>query len=96
MAAKKYTEGRGKIDFIRSLQPFFQAREVTFCKALPELESQFRSFPKGAIDGPNALAYALKMRPGLVIYDALYTWCRTLAGERHGWYPEAILKEIHS
>jgi hypothetical protein len=36
------------------------------------------------------------LRAGLVIYDALYTWCRTLAGERHGWYPEAILKEIHS
>jgi hypothetical protein len=36
------------------------------------------------------------LRTGLVIYDALYTWCQTLAGERHGWYPEAILKEIHS
>ncbi len=35
------------------------------------------------------------LRAGLVIYDALYTWCRSLAGERHGWYPEAILKEIH-
>ena len=35
------------------------------------------------------------LRAGLVIYDALYTWCRTLAGERHGWYPETILKEIH-
>jgi hypothetical protein len=34
------------------------------------------------------------LRAGLVIYDALYTWCRSLAGERHGWYPEAILKEI--
>jgi hypothetical protein len=34
------------------------------------------------------------LRAGLVIYDALYTWCRTLVGERHGWYPEAILKEI--
>jgi hypothetical protein len=35
------------------------------------------------------------LRAGLVIYDALYTWCRTLAGERHGWHPEEILKEIH-
>ena len=33
------------------------------------------------------------LRAGLVIYDALYTWCRALAGERHGWYPDAILKE---
>lgn len=25
---------------------------------------------------------------GMVIYDALYTWCRDLSGERHGWaYP---------
>jgi hypothetical protein len=36
------------------------------------------------------------LRAGLVMYDALYTWCRTLTGERHGWHPEAILKEIHS
>jgi hypothetical protein len=35
------------------------------------------------------------LRAGLVIYDALYTWCRTLTGERHGWYPEAILRVIH-
>jgi hypothetical protein len=35
------------------------------------------------------------LRAGLVIYDALYTWCRTLAGERHGWHPEEILREIH-
>jgi hypothetical protein len=34
------------------------------------------------------------LRAGLVIYDALYTWCRSLAGERHGWHPEAILKEL--
>lgn len=24
---------------------------------------------------------------GMVVYDALYTWCRTLSGERHGWNP---------
>jgi hypothetical protein len=36
------------------------------------------------------------LRAGLVIYDALYTWCRTLTGERHGWYPDAILKEIRT
>ena len=34
------------------------------------------------------------LRAGLVIYDALYSWCRSLTGERHGWYPEAILEEI--
>ena len=31
---------------------------------------------------------------GLVVYDALYTWCRTLTGERHGWYPDKMLQEI--
>lgn len=27
---------------------------------------------------------------GMTIYDALYTWCRSLSGEKHGWYPEQI------
>ena len=27
---------------------------------------------------------------GLRIYEALYIWCRDLAAERHGWYPEQI------
>jgi rhodanese-related sulfurtransferase len=25
---------------------------------------------------------------GLVLYDALYAWCRSLRGETHGWNPE--------
>ncbi len=69
MAAKRYTEGRGKLDFIKGLQPFFAAGEVVFAKPLPDLAAQFLSFPKGYIDGPNALAYALKMRPGAALYD---------------------------
>ncbi len=69
MSAKRFTQGRGKEDFIKSLQPFFAAGEVEFAKDLPELKAQFLSFPKGQIDGPNALAYALKMRPGAVMYD---------------------------
>ena len=28
------------------------------------------------------------LKSGFVIYDALYSWCRSLTGERHGWYPE--------
>jgi hypothetical protein len=32
----------------------------------------------------------------LIIYDALYAWCRTLSGERHGWNPQTILKEMHT
>jgi hypothetical protein len=34
------------------------------------------------------------LRAGLVIYDALYTWCKTLGGERHGGHPQTILKEM--
>lgn len=60
---------QGKIDFIRGLQPFFGAREVEFAKPLPELQEQLLGFPTGRIDAPNALAYALKMRPGAPIYD---------------------------
>lgn len=30
---------------------------------------------------------------GLMIYDALYTWCRSLSGERHSWYPETLATE---
>lgn len=60
---------KGKMDFIRGLQPFFNAREIWFAKPLPELQAQLLSFPTGRIDAPNALAYALKMRPGAPIYD---------------------------
>ena len=60
---------KGKFDFIRGLQPFFKAREVTFAKPLPDLVEQFQGFPTGNIDAPNALAYSLKMRPGAAIYD---------------------------
>ena len=34
------------------------------------------------------------LQTGLVIYDALYTWCQSLTGERHGWYPETLRKEV--
>ena len=59
----------GKLAFIRSLQPFFAAGEVIFAKDLPVLQQQLLSFPTGRIDVPNALAYALRMRPGLPVYD---------------------------
>lgn len=60
---------KGKLDFIRSLQPFFKAGEVVFAKDLPELRAQLLGFPTGAIDIPNALAYAMILRPGQPIYD---------------------------
>ena len=30
------------------------------------------------------------LKVGMQIYEALYTWCRSPAGERHGWYPDQI------
>ena len=30
----------------------------------------------------------------LPLYDALYTWCRALGSERHGWHPQTILKDM--
>jgi hypothetical protein len=34
------------------------------------------------------------LKVALPIYDALYTWCRFLCGETHGWQPQTILKEM--
>ena len=30
----------------------------------------------------------------LLVYDALYTWCRSLQAERHGWYPARVKQEM--
>lgn len=64
---------KGKMDFIRGLQPFFKAHEVIFAKELPDLKAQLSGFPTGRIDVPNALAYALKMRPGQPMYEGFNT-----------------------
>jgi hypothetical protein len=63
-----YRAPKGKLSFIAALQPFLNAGEITFAKDLPALK-QFLSFPTGKIDFPNALAYALLMRPGQPIYE---------------------------
>jgi hypothetical protein len=34
------------------------------------------------------------LQTALPLYDALYTWCRTLAGERHCWRPQTVLTEM--
>ena len=63
---------KGKVDFIGGLQPFFKAGEVVLAgdrTEFNELEKQLLSFPTGRIDVPNALAYALKLRPGQPIFD---------------------------
>lgn len=65
------TAPKGKIDFIKGLQPFAKAGEILFAQELPShVKSQFLNFPVGVIDAPNALAYALKMRPGQPVYTA--------------------------
>lgn len=61
---------QGKRSFIEGLQPFFIAGAVEFAKPLPELQAQFLNYPTGAIDGPNALAYAVRLRPGKPIYES--------------------------
>jgi len=33
---------------------------------------------------------AAMLRWGLLVYDALYAWCRTALGEKHGWNPAAL------
>ena len=60
---------RGKIDFIRGLQPYFSAGEVILASDMPALREQLLSFPTGKIDAPNALAYALLSRPGRLVYE---------------------------
>jgi len=60
---------KGKMDFIRGLQPFAKAGEIIFAKELTEARAQFLSFPTGRIDIPNALAYALRLRPGQPMYE---------------------------
>lgn len=69
VAAISGTKGGGKNAFIRGLQPFFAAGEVEFATPCPELVEQLMSFPYGAIDAPNALAYAQTLRPGLLVHD---------------------------
>ena len=60
---------RGKLDFIRGLNPFFSANEVWFAGDCDDLRRQLINFPTGDIDAPNALAYAIKMRGGLPVYE---------------------------
>lgn len=63
---------KGKIDFIRGLEPFFKAKEVILVGEAEDhliLTSQLENFPTGRIDVPNALAYAMRLRPGMPVYE---------------------------
>jgi len=44
--------------------------------------------------GANIASDQELLKTALPIYDALYTWCRSLSGERHGWNPQSVLKEM--
>jgi hypothetical protein len=79
---------KGKISFIRGLQPFFSAHEVWFAGDCAELRRQLLNFPTGEIDAPNALAYALRMRSGAPVYDDFgqrHIAERLLAGQAPYW-----------
>ena len=34
------------------------------------------------------------LQAALPVYDALYTSCRSLSGERHGWHPQTLQQEM--
>ena len=46
--------------------------------------------------GANILDDQELLQMALIIYDALYTWCRSLSGERHGWHPQMILRQMRT
>jgi hypothetical protein len=60
---------KGKLSFIGGLQPYFDAGDIELAGDFPDLRAQLQSFPHPPIDVPNALAYALRMRPGNPIHD---------------------------
>jgi hypothetical protein len=66
---KAFRAPRSKLDFIRGLQPFFSSGMVALAGEMPELRDQLLSFPTGRIDALNALAYALLLRPGRLVYE---------------------------
>jgi len=66
---------RGKLDFIRGLQPYFKSGEVEFAAPMPDLQAQLLGFPTGRIDAPNALAYMLRMKLGDPVYENFREEC---------------------
>jgi hypothetical protein len=60
---------RDKHSFIRGLEAYARSGQLVFASECPTLRDQFLSFPRGRIDGPNALAYAQELRPGSPVFD---------------------------
>lgn len=86
----------------------FVARYQLEDPALHRLASIVRAADTDTLDqsdqAPGLLAISLGLganiaddqellKAALPVYDALYTWCQSLSGERHGWNPEAVLEE---
>jgi hypothetical protein len=69
LPVRRLVPPRGKDSFIRGLQPFFKSGEVDFVDVPSDARAQFLSFPTGRKDFPNALAYALMMKPGQPVYS---------------------------
>lgn len=68
----------GKLDFIKGLQPYFAANTVAMVGERADfavLTAQLLAFPRDLIDVPNALAYALLMRPGDVVHPDFSAEC---------------------
>ena len=61
---------RGQAELITSLQPYFRAGEIEWAQEIDsEARAQLLAFPTGRRDFPNALSFALYMRPGMPVYD---------------------------
>lgn len=65
-------QDRDKFAFIMGLQPFFKAGDVILVggrQAHAQLVAEMLNFPSGSLDVLNALAYALKVFSGDIVYE---------------------------
>jgi hypothetical protein len=88
-----------------SFDAFIKKYNLKDNKAIAKLTEIVRAADTDTLDqspqAPGLLAITLglsqnyeddqeMLKIGMIIYDALYTWCISLTGEKHGWYPEQI------
>jgi hypothetical protein len=94
---------RDKMSFIRGLEAYARLGQIILAQECSTLVEQFTGFPRGRIDGPNALAYAQELRPGLPVYGSfrsdhiqlglsLSTWQPVflVCNARDGWTTAAL------
>lgn len=82
---------RDKQTFIQGLQPFYIAGNVVHVQHHPDLEAELLQFPTGRIDVPNALAYALRLRAGRVVYEDFTLRHIASVLEPHGKLPRYLV-----